>query len=188
MGDVQRSAAAKIPTGRHGIKWETLKQERRKIKLANGEETNVPVTWRAFPNSSAVYVGYEVELDKDPKIQGWVLMPETAPNDGLDYTGWCHGLTFDDIVYSPGGNEIPKILQIAWNEIKCSDVKKGDIIVYYDSDGNVTHTATANGDGTYRSKGGATLEKKQETEASMDKPYRVPPGTKKCYAKKKRYY
>jgi len=175
----------KTPKDGRGIKWSTLKQKRRKVKLGNGDEMELPVTWRAFsPNPSGEYVGYEVELDDGRTIQVWVLILGTEPPGG-DYKGWCHGLTFDDVIYSPGGEAVPAILAAAWKEIKCPDAKKGDIIVYYDPKGNVTHSATSNGDGTYKSKGGNMPQKDNETEASMDKTYKVPPGSKKCYTKKK---
>jgi len=173
----------KTPKDGRGIKWSTLKQKRRKVKLENGDETEVPVTWRAFGNS-AQYAGYEVELDEDPTIQVWVLITGTEPPGG-DYKGWCHGLSFNDTIYSPGGEAVPAILAAAWKEVKCADAKKGDIIVYFDAAGNVTHSATSNGDGTYKSKGGSTPQKDNETQASMDTTYKVPPGSKKCYTKKK---
>src|SRR5438445_8441202 len=106
-------ADLKKPKDGGGIKWSTLKRKVRKLTLENGDEIELgPVTWEAFgPGSGAVYVGYEVELEREvtvggkkvSKIQVWVLISETA-KPGPDFRGWCHGLTFDDTIYSPGGD------------------------------------------------------------------------------------
>ncbi len=185
MGDPKR------PQDGRGIKWSTLKLKTR--TLQNGDKVDTPVTWKAFGND-VTYVGYEVELEKEvtidgkkvSKIQVWVLQPETVPAEtAMYYTGWCHGLTFDDTIYSPAGAAIPAILAAGWEPVDCESTKKGDIIVYYDPDGDVTHTATSNGDGTYTSKRGKEPQKNDDTDAAMSKTYKVPPGKKKCYQKTK---
>ena len=176
-----------------GIKWSTLKRKVRKVTLENGDELELPVTWNAF-GTPVTYIGYEVELEKEvevggkkvSKIQVWVLAPQTAPPPPAptDHKGWCHGVTFNDTIYSPGGDAVPAVLAAGWSEIECPAAQKGDIIVYYDSAGNVTHSATSNGDGTYTSKGGNNPQKNDETDASMSRTYGVPPGRKRCYRKK----
>jgi hypothetical protein len=187
MGDLKK------PKDGGGIKWSTLKRKVRKVTLENGDEVVQSVSGALYyPPDRAIYFGYEVELEKEvtvgdnkvSKIQVWVLDPKTAPPPGaIDHTGWCHGLTFDETIYSPAGNEVPAILAAGWSQIECKSAKKGDVIVYYDAVGNVTHSATSNGDGTYTSKAGLTPQKNNETEAAMNKTYSVPPGTTKCYTK-----
>lgn len=176
-----------------GIKWSTLKRKVRKVKLANGETVEQPVTWSPF-GPWAGYIGYEVDLDREvtigdkkiSKIQVWVLVTDPPPANGrVDFTGWCHGLTFDERIYSPAGNAVPAVLAAGWEEVDCTKVKKGDIIVYYDAAGNVTHSAVSNGDGTFTSKEGNKKEKNDQTKDGMDQTYHVPPGTSKCYQKKK---
>lgn len=180
------------PDGR-GIRWSTLTRKVRKIRLANDETIELPVISAPFGPGTPSYAGYEVELAEEVtvgdrrirKIQVWVAITDPPPPNGrVDWRGWCHGLTFDETIYSPTGSEVPVILLAGWDEIPCAQSRRGDIIVYYDSAGNVTHSAVDNGDGTYTSKAGNNPQKNDETKANMDRMYRVPPGTTKCYRKR----
>jgi hypothetical protein len=183
----------KKPADGGGIKWSTLTRKKRTITLENGDTTEEPVTLFNPAGSPIEYVGYEVELEKEveiggvkkKKIQVWVLVQSSiAPPPTVDLKGWCHGTTFDDGIYSPGGEAVPLILLAGWEEIECAGAKRGDIIVYYDKNGTVTHSATNNGDGTYTSKAGNAATNNADTKNAMDTMYKVPPGRFKCFRKK----
>ncbi len=194
QGQGQGREGAKKPKNGKGIKWSSLKLCTRKVKLSNDAEIEVPVTWRAWPGGPWVFVGYTVELEKvgdeKPKtIKVWVLPVD--PPEGVDEDRWergrywCHGLTFDDNLYSPGGNEVPKILEAGWDEFDWSDgMAKGEIIVYFNADDSVAHTAVSNGDGTFSTKNGQNAES-DDTKADLDRLYNPEgKGSTKCYREK----
>jgi hypothetical protein len=170
-----------------------------KIALANGDTAEVPATWQPWPETPfVVAVKYEVRLERvvtiagrrDSTIQLWVITnepPGAAPDElrrqWRRFQFWCHGLTFDDSTYSPAGSEVPKILEAGWTQIECADpMQAGQIIVYYGADGSVEHSATANGDGTFRSKEGQGVQNNTQTRAGMDRIY--PGTTTKCFRRR----
>jgi len=159
-----------IPKNGCGITWRTLAQARGKVRLSNGQDATYPITWTAFPELRDVtFVGYDVKLSKavTVKINGqdvtkdtirvWVLPKDKSPartqQEWDNYTYWCHGLTFDDNIYSPGGEEVPFILAAGYRPLKdCNNLQQGDVIVFRDAGGNVVHTAVSNGNGTFSTK------------------------------------
>lgn len=191
-----------VPKDGKGIKWSTLKRCVKKGKLENGEEVEIPIIWYPWgdhPSTGICAHGYEVDLEKEvtigrkkvSKIKVWIFPkdpPEYAPRrvkeqwNNIKY--WCHGLTFDDNIYSPDGAGVPFILAAGWDEYQWREgMKKGEIIVYYNRRGGVEHTAVSNGDGTFTSKEGKNPKANKRTKQQMDRIY---PGTiTKCYRLKK---
>ena len=185
-----------------GIKWSQLKRCVREITLENGEKVQVPVTWRVYGRYTAY--GYEVPLDKPVTVNGkkiskikvWVFPKDPpqgiTPEQWKQVKSWCHGLTFDDSIYNPGGEQVPIILAAGWQEVECIEpLKKGQIIVYssngtnprFGPAGAVVHSAVANGNGTYTSKDRLYKQDNAQTKAKMDQQYGTA-ATSKCYKKK----
>lgn len=114
------------PDGTYGVKWSTLKLCEREVKLANGQTIKEPVRWRPWRGGPIAY-GYEVTLTNGKKIKVWVF-PNGTP---ARWSYWCHGHTFDDDCYNPGGDAVPDILEAGYTKKdSCKNLKKGDVIVY----------------------------------------------------------
>jgi hypothetical protein len=77
--------------------------------------------------------------------KGTTINVYTNPND----KGWyqCHGLTFggtwgiDGTCAYPSGDQISVILEESWTAIDCNKVRPGDIMVWFDPQGRVQHSA-----------------------------------------------
>jgi hypothetical protein len=182
-----------IPKNGCGIDWKTVDQAKVKVKLSNGEEVTSQPTWAAFGPADVVYYGYDVKLKQKVTVNGvtkdtirvWVLPKDKPANrtqaEWENFTYWCHGLTFDDNIYSPGGNEVPFILAAGYEALpNCEKIKKDEIIVFSDAAGNVLHSAVSNGDGTFRTKNGANEPSNNATQAQLEAVYGVHIKCYKC--------
>lgn len=195
--------AQDLPADGRGAKWSTLTP-----LIVNGQQA----TWNAF-GGGLMYLGYEVELTQEvtvgtqtkKKIIVW-KRTNTRPAgltdaqwEALKY--WCHGWTFDEQTYSPGGNEVRFILAAGYKNPKpCQrqnqvlNVAAGDVVVYYCpapklrcQPGNagpldVMHTARYDGNNTFSTKNGAQAFNNAATLAQIDAAYGD--AVRQCYEKK----
>lgn len=197
-------AEDKIPPDGYGLKWSTLKLQGKTIPGPDGTSVFVPEIRYPDPTKPAlVAFGYDVDVDPPVEVGGkrvtrikmW-LVPEQAPPGFPKDLNWndirydCHGRTFGGGTFSPDGSQVPAILTAGWEEIECLEkTAKGSIIVYYDAQGKVLHSATANGDGTYTTKNGTKKEEPHAKKEDMDKEYgtpKYPGGRTRCYRPKKK--
>lgn len=188
-----------------GIKWSKMKLQMKKVIGTDGSTFEVPEYKYPVPNVPVIAYGYDVEIDppvtiggtKITKIKVWWVPP--APPAGIasppgihwaDMRYTCHGRTFDAGTFSPDGSSVPAILAAGWDEIECLEtMEKGHIIVYQDAKGNILHSATANGDGTFTTKNGTQPEQSKAKRTDLDAEYgspKIPGGRVRCYKPKKR--
>ena len=174
-----------VPADGAGIKWSTLKQCVRIEQTADGPR-EVPVTWDPWGDGYIAY-GYEVDLERPviindeevTTIKVWIFPLVYWPPSHLS---WCHGHTFDRTSWNPGGVAVPAILAAGWDEFDWSgSMAEGEIIVYFEANGSVAHSATSNGDGTLTSKNGSLELEESTTKEELDRLYLSEGVNTKCY-------
>jgi len=186
-----------------GIKWSTLMPVTRPVRLANGRTVQEQEWWDPY-NSGVRYFKWKVDLERAVQVGNVrtnmifvYVLPQQPPagisaairRDWANYQSWCHGLSFGNQIYNPGGYYVPFILAAGYTQVRCDMLQQGDIMVYYStgrnpvlgSPGSVVHTMISNGNGTFTSKDRFLPVVANQTKAAVDQQYGAGNTVVECF-------